>query len=179
MIEGFPKKKYDTIYVDPPWPTKKIQRKVRPNQVKMDYPVMSIAEITAMPIRDIAEDNSVLFLWTTQAFLPYSFDIMKDWGFRYQRAIAWNKGNGMCLFGFHHITEFLLFGYMGKIEMYPRRKAFPTDISEKSHRHSGKPHVFRQWIEPFGEKRIELFARETVSGWDSWGNEIEGMMHYD
>jgi len=179
MIKNFPTGKYDTIYVDPPWPIKKIKRKVRPNQVNMDYPVMTLDEISGLPIQELASENCVLFLWTIQKFLPNSFGIMEDWGFKYQRTITLDKKNGMCLFGFHHRTEFLLFGYVGKLEMYPRRKAFPTLVPAKSTRHSAKPQVIREWIEPFGEKRIELFAREITPGWDAWGDEIEGFMHYD
>jgi len=67
----------------------------------------------------------------------------------------------------------LLFGYRGKIEMYPKRKTFPTIVTAKSPRHSEKPQVFRDLIEPFGEPRIELFARQKVEGWDCWGNEVE------
>lgn len=165
--------KYQIIYADPPWQVKKIIRKVRPNQIKMDYPIMSLENIKKLPINNIADDNAVLFLWTTHAYLPYAFDVMKTWGFKYQRTITWDKQNGLCLFGFHHRTEFLLFGYKGKIEMYPKRKAFPTIIQAKSKRHSEKPQIFRDLIAPFGNTRIELFAREKVEGWHTWGNECE------
>ena len=168
----FPNRKYNVIYADPPWDVKKIKRKVRPNQVKMDYPTMTLDEIKALPVGDIADEHSTLWLWTTHAYLPKSFEVMSEWGFRYQRTITWDKSNGLCLFGFHHRTEFLLFGYKGKIDMYPKRKAFPTLVQEKSPRHSEKPHIFRELISPFGEKRIELFARKTVDGWDAWGNEV-------
>jgi N6-adenosine-specific RNA methylase IME4 len=166
-------KKYQIIYADPPWDVKKIIRKVRPNQVEMDYPIMSLEEIRALPIYSIRDDNSVLFLWTTHAYLPKAFSIMEFWGFKYQRTITWDKQNGLCLFGFHHRTEFCLFGYRGKIEMYPRRKAIPTIWVEKSPRHSQKPEGFRKAIEVFGENRIELFARQKTEGWDVWGNEVE------
>lgn len=168
----FPDKKYQVIYVDPPWQVKKIKRAVRPNQTHMDYPMMSLNDIKALPIQDISEARSVCFLWTTHAYLPHTFDVLKEWGFKYQRTITWDKHNGMCLFGFHHRTEFLLFGYKGKIDMYPRRKAFPTLIEGKSARHSAKPLEARDWIAPFGDRRIELFARERVEGWDAWGNEV-------
>ena len=166
-------KKYQIIYADPPWDVKKIKRKSRPNQIEMDYPTMSLEEIKSLPIQNISEDNSVLFLWTTHAYLPKAFEVMSTWGFKYQRTITWDKRNGMCLFGFHHRTEFLLFGYKGKIEMYPRRKAFPTMVEARSKRHSSKPQIFRDLILPFGDKRIELFAREKTEGWDVWGNEVE------
>lgn len=166
-------KKYKIIYADPPWDVKKIIRKTRPNQVLMDYPTMSLDAIKRLPVWEIADDKCVLFLWTTHSYLPKSFEVMEAWGFKYQRTITWDKNNGMCLFGFHHRTEFLLFGYKGKIEMYPKRKAFPTMVSAKSDYHSQKPQVFRDLIAPFGDKRIELFARHKTEGWDVWGNEVE------
>ena len=168
----FPNKKYQIIYADPPWDVKKIKRKSRPNQVVFDYPTMSIDEIKSLPVDTISDTNAVLFLWTTHAYLPKSFDVMKEWGFKYQRTVTWDKQNGLCLFGFHHRTEFLLFGYKGKIEMYPKRKAFPTMVVAKSSRHSEKPQVFRDLIMPFGDTRIELFARQKTEGWDVWGNEV-------
>lgn len=165
--------KYSVIYADPPWPVKKIIRKSRPNQkLSLDYKTMTLDDIINYPVLNMSEENCCLFLWTTHAFLPKSFFVMEKWGFKYQRTIVWDKGNGMCLFGFHHRTEFLLFGYKGKIEMYPKRKAFPTVIFAKSKRHSHKPQIFRDLIEPFGETRIELFARERVFGWDAVGDEL-------
>lgn len=168
-------KKYNIIYADPPWDVKKIKRSVRPNQVEFDYPTMSLEEIKELPIKEISDDNSILFLWTTQAYLPKSFSVMESWGFKYQRVITWDKMNGLCLFGFHHRTEFLLVGYKGKIEMYPKRKAIPTQFtfSSKKLKHSQKPDEIRKAIEVFGENRIELFARQKTEGWDVWGNEVE------
>ena len=169
----FPNKKYDVIYADPPWKVKKIKRKVRPNQgEELDYPTMELEEIKELPVGDLANENCCLFLWTTHAYLPKAFEVMESWGFKYQRTVTWDKRNGMCLFGFHHRTEFLLFGYKGKIDMYPRRKAFPTMVEGKSEKHSSKPQIFRDLISPFGEEKIELFARENPEGWDAWGNEV-------
>ena len=168
-------KKYQIIYADPPWEVKKIIRKVRPNQVVMDYPVMKLHEIENLGIalRPHLEDNCKLFLWATQTFLRSAFDVMSAWGFKYHLTVTWDKQNGMCLAGFHRRTEFLLFGYRGKLAIYPKRKAFPSIISAKSNRHSEKPQIFRDLIEPFGEPRIELFARQKVEGWDCWGNEVD------
>ena len=168
----FPDKKYQVIYADPPWEIKKIMRKARPNQVEMDYPTMNIEEIITLPVQGISEDTSCCFLWTIQRYLKEAFNVLSAWGFRYQRAITWDKQNGMCLFGFHHRTEFLLFGYRGKIEMYPRRKTFPTLVQCKTDLHSKKPQIFRDLIIPFGKTRIELFARQKTEGWDCWGNEV-------
>jgi len=166
-------RRYAVVYADPPWEVKKIVRAVRPNQhLQLDYPTMSLDDIKALTVAMISAPACCLFLWTTHAYLPRAFGVMEAWGFRYQRVITWDKQNGMCLFGFHHRTEFLLFGYRGKLEMYPKRKAFPTIVCAKSARHSEKPQVFRDLITPFGEPRIELFARQKTSGWDTWGNEV-------
>lgn len=165
-------KKYQLIYADPAWDVKKIKRRVRPNQIEFDYPTMSLEEIKNLPVQNISDNNSVLFLWTTHAYLPKAFEVMKTWGFKYQRTITWDKKNGMSLFGFHHRTEFCLFGYKGKIEMYPKRQTIPTLWIEKSTKHSKKPELFRKAIEVFGDSRIELFARERIEGWDAWGNEV-------
>jgi N6-adenosine-specific RNA methylase IME4 len=166
-------KKYDVIYADPPWDIKKIKRKSRPNQVVMDYPTMTLEEIKELPVSAMSKEKSVLFLWTTQRYLPKAFEVMESWGFKYQRTITWDKRNGMCLFGFHHRTEFLLFGYKGKIDMYPKRKAFPTMVEAKSEFHSQKPQIFRDLIKPFGEDKLEMFARIKPEGWDVFGNEVE------
>jgi len=167
--------KYQIIYADPPWPVAKIRRECRPNQTTFDYPTMTLEQIQALPIEALAEDNCLLFLWTTQAFLPKAFTVMDAWGFKYQRTITWDKKNGLCLFGFHYRTEFLLVGYRGKIDMYPRRPAVPTifSISSKNLLHSQKPDEIRKAIEVFGTPRIELFARQKTEGWDVWGNEVE------
>lgn len=106
-------------------------------------------------------------------YLENSFDVMRHWGFKPLLTITWDKMNGMCLFGFHWRTEFLLFGYRGKINMYPQRKALPTIIQAKTDRHSKKPQIFRDLISSFGETKIELFAREKTECWNVWGNEVE------
>ena len=165
--------KYKVIVVDPPWEIKKIQRKVRPNQKEMDYPTMNYGQLWDLKIEQIADNNSVLFLWTIQKYLPLSFDLLHKWGFKYQRTLTWDKGNGMSLFGFHHRSEFVLFGYKGKLEMYPKRKTISTVFCAKSPRHSQKPDEFYKMVEVFGEPRIDLFARQKRDGWDVWGNEVE------
>lgn len=164
---------YDVIVVDPPWPVKKIVRKVRPNQKpELDYRTMTLVEIKNLPVNSIASDNSVLFLWTTQAFLQSSFDVMAGWGFKYQRLLTWDKANGVCFFGFHHRTEFCLFGYRGRIEMYPKRKAIPTLIQGKSEKHSAKPDEFYLLLDRLPGRKIDVFARKQRDGWSVWGDEV-------
>jgi N6-adenosine-specific RNA methylase IME4 len=156
---------FKTIVADPPWPVKKIVRKARPNQkAELDYQTMTLEEIKFLPLQSIAARNSVMFLWTTHAFLEPACVVMRAWGFKYQRCLTWDKANGVCFFGFHHRTEFCLFGYRGKIEMYPQRKAIPTVFSGKSARHSAKPDEFYALVEPLGIERVDMFARQPRDG---------------
>ena len=68
-------------------------------------------------------------------------------------------------------TEHLLFCRKGTLEA--KKRIDTTWFAYKRERHSKKPDEFRKMIEEVSPgKRIELFAREKVAGWDVWGNEV-------
>ena len=170
-------KKYKIIVVDPPWQVKKIKNKQRPKQVEMDYPMMSIEEIKNIPIKSLADDNSWLFLWTTQKYLWDSKSILENWGFNHKLTMVWEKtygrSAGMALYGFRWNAEFILVGTFGKKEMFPKTKLIPAVFQAENIRHSEKPQKFYSLIEPLGETRVDIFARKKRLGWDVWGNEVE------
>ena len=173
-------KKYKTILIDPPWEMEFIKREVRPNQVAMPYPMMTLDEIKALPVYDLADEECNLFLWTTQTYLPDAFDVLKAWRFNYHVAITWDKENGLTQFGFHRRTEFLLYAYKGKLTFEKNGRAMPTLIQDlpelfegSSPVHSRKPiSTYRILEAKTASPRLEMFARARRSGWDSWGNEI-------
>lgn len=74
---------------------------------------MSIDDIRALPVADLAADDCHLWLWTTNRSLPDGFDIMKVWGFRYMAPITWAKPSGFGAW-FVSRTQTLLFGYPNK-----------------------------------------------------------------
>jgi len=51
---------------------------------------------------------------------------------------------------------------------FPDRK-----YTEYCNVHSRKPDIFYEWAETFGDKRIDMFARNKRNGWDVWGNEVQ------
>lgn len=80
-----PEGKYRTVVIDPPWPIEKILRDVRPNQLDLDYPTMTIEEIEALPVPELAyEDGCHIYLWTTHKYLPRAFEVFGAWGANYK-----------------------------------------------------------------------------------------------
>jgi N6-adenosine-specific RNA methylase IME4 len=173
-------KKYQIIVVDPPWQIEKIQKRVRPNQVEMDYPMMSLAEIKALPISNIADDTCILFLWTIDKYLYETKPILEAWGFKYHLTMSWDKTNGLAMYGFNRQTEFILVGLKGKHDAYPERETIRTSFTSHSEGHSKKPDEFYLMLDvlPYNP-RIDIFARKDRTGlflqnhWDVWGNEVE------
>lgn len=175
-------KKYQIIVIDPPWQIEKIRKRVRPNQVKMDYSMMSIEQIKQLPIDKIADDICTLFLWTIDKYLFDSKAILESWGFKYHLTMTWDKKNGQALYGFNRQTEFILVGLKGKHEAYPKRQTIRTSFSCRSHsdtlsttktKHSVKPTMFYTMLDVLKGNRIDIFARSRRLGWDVWGNEVE------
>lgn len=172
-------KKYQIIVVDPPWEISKIRKRVRPNQVEMDYPMMSIAKIKALKIPEISATPSMIFVWTIDKYLYETKPILEHWGFKYHLTMAWDKTNGLAMYGFNRQTEFILVGLKGKHNAYPQRQTIRTSFTAKSKRHSQKPDEFYGMLSVLDGNKIDLFARERRFGWDVWGNEVESDIDFE
>ena len=179
---------YRTIVADPPWaqgdyPTHLGGRLVlgrgETKRPPLPYPSMSLDALRALPIEEMAENDARLFMWTTSRFLPESFSIVAAWGFRYRQMIVWHKSVNGSPFVTHIApshAEFLLVAAKGKP---PRTGQFPSSVipvpsgcGGGGRRHSQKPDVFLDLIEQTSPgPYLELFARRTRLGWDTWGNE--------
>ena len=110
----WPVKRYSTIVVDPPWPMEKILLRGRPNQFGFDYSTMTINEIKALRVPEILHDNSFVFLWTTQKFLPWAFEILSHWDCKYRFTMTWYKNGGFQPFNCPQFNaEFVLVGAKG------------------------------------------------------------------
>ena len=173
---NFPKGKYKTIYVDPPWPERgggKIRR-----GADRHYALMSIQEIKALPIHSLADENGChLYLWATNNFLPDALDCVKAWGFEYVTLVTWMKDRQGLGQYFRGITEHCIFAVTKQRLPYKilegNRQQGRTGFYEPKTIHSRKPEQMRQMIERVSyAPRIELFARERYHGWDAWGNEL-------
>lgn len=173
--------KYDIVYADPPWSYKVWSDKGKGRSAESHYPTMQKLDIQRLPIKSIAANNSVLFLWVTAPCLIEGIELITAWGFTYKTvAFTWvkqNKKSDGIFMGMGYYTrangEYCLLATKGKVL---ERKSHGVSSVVLSHieRHSKKPNEVRDRIvELFGDiPRIELFSRQQVDGWDCWGNEV-------
>jgi N6-adenosine-specific RNA methylase IME4 len=173
---ALPSAKHRVIYADPPWSynDKCDAGSVQSGGCEKHYPSMTIAEICAMPVPDICERDSVLFLWVTSPLLFESAKVIEAWGFKYKAQFVWDKMKHNM--GHYNSVrhEILLICTRGSCT--PENvKLFDSVQSIERKEHSRKPEEFRNIINtlyPSG-KKIELFRRgETPDGWAAWGNEV-------
>lgn len=188
-----PRKQYGVIYADPAWKFKSFAPP-KPGQkgrrdAERHYPTMTLAEIKAMPVKEIAAKDCHLMMWCTWPFLEHGLQVMNAWGFRYSSSFqVWfkmKKGfsrsrqfitlpNDMHIGSGHTTrknTEFILLGRRGA----PKRlaKDIWEPIFEPVREHSRKPDRVPSDIERYANgPYIELNARTERPGWDQWGNEI-------
>ena len=172
-----PKKKYQIIYADPPWNERgggKIKR-----GADRHYPLMRTEDIFHLPVKNIADNNSHLYLWVTNNFLPIGLEVMYAWGFDYKTTITWVKDRFGLGQYYRGQTEHCLFGVRGMIPykiIDGKRQQGTTVIHAPRQKHSQKPIEMRQLIERVSDRegfsKIELFARQKIEGWDAWGNEV-------
>lgn len=171
--------KYNILYADPGW--KYDNQKTggsHKSGAAQKYTVMTVDEISRLPVPEIADKNSVLFLWATVPMLPEALQVMAAWGFRYKTKITWRKTGRLGLgYWYRGVIEELLFGVRGKVKAF--RCQLPNYVEAPAGPHSEKPEVFREIIDTstaltmVDRRKIELFARHRVPGWDAWGNEVE------
>lgn len=173
----FPDKKYSVIYADPPW---SYRNKGTRAAADKHYSTMSLEDIKALPVREIAADDCALFIWATFPMLREALDVIQAWGFAYKTAaFVWAKQNRRTqgwFWGLGNWTrsnaELCLLATRGK----PKRMSagIHSLVVAPVGRHSAKPpQVLDQIVRLMGDvPRVELFARERAEGWDAWGDEV-------
>ena len=173
---------FGTVLADPPWRFQNRTGKMAPEHRRLRrYQTLSVQEIAALPVANLAAPQAHLYLWTPNALLPWGLEVMAAWGFRYTGNLVWYKvrrdggpdGRGVGFY-FRNVTELVLFGVRGSLRTRAagRRQVnlFPTRKRE----HSRKPEDLYRIIEACSPgPYLELFARHARRGWRQWGNEIE------
>lgn len=172
--------RYRTIVADPPWDHSDgfvTELKSGPAYRGLPYECMDVEDILEIPVREMADKDCRLFLWTTNRWMPDAFDVLHAWGFRYVQTLVWDKPDPNRVTGsMAPNAEFLLVGRCGA----PRRTGrFPGPVLRMtSTAHSEKPDAWMDYIESASPgPYLELFARRQRLGWDTWGN--EALCHVD
>lgn len=174
--------KYQVIYSDPPWSFSTWSPKGQGRAPK--YPTMSFEDIAALPVEQIADDHCVLFLWVLGWIPPRRIaDVIDAWGFVYKTlAFDWWKVTQDDLpraakgYYTRASSEQCILATRGKMSVEPSRRPIQAIIANPSE-HSTKPVEAYEKIERMypDASKVELFAREERVGWDSVGNEIDGV----
>ena len=176
-----PGKRYKIILADPPWSYR--DKALAGNRgAGCKYRTQDIDWLKSLPIDKIADTNSALFLWVTMPQLPNAFELIGSWGFTFKTvAFTWVKRNKKAdswFFGLGSYTranaELCLLAVKGKLKRI--NAGVPSIVDTRIEEHSKKPGVVHERIvQLLGDlPRIELFARQTVKGWDCLGNELDG-----
>ena len=119
-----------------------------------------------------SKDDSVLFLWTTHAFIKDAFRLLSDWEYNYKATIVWDKermGMGSTV---RMQCEFCLLATKGKPII---SGASERDIIREARReHSRKPDGFYAMVERMCMgRKLDYFSREQRKGWDTYGAETQ------
>lgn len=196
---------YGVILADPPWrfavrsdkgkgrsPDGQSRAAQRENRPENHYPTMSLDDILALPVGDLAARHSVLFLWAVDPLVPQALEVGARWGFTFKtiafvwakqrRATSrrgadqddpwhkqfpmgtgyWTRANPELCLLFTRGAPKRLSAAVRKLVIAPRRE------------HSRKPDEVRASIERLvAGPYIELFARERAPGWHAWGNQVD------
>ena len=169
-------KKYKTIVIDPPWPieTGFNTKNLHSPMTRVPYKTMKLEEIEKFPIDDYADKECALFVWTIQLFLPYTFELIKKWGFKYHCLMTWDKIEGINCWGFTRNSEFIIYCYRGSPNLNYENKFIPTSFKERRKSHSEKPRKFYDLlIRITKEPRLDIFSRKSHYGFDSFGDQAE------
>lgn len=170
--------------VDPPWENGSAHQKLR-------YPTLPNKYFLSLPIKKLSHtEGAIVALWVTNREKSRCFVeevLFPAWGVKYLTTFYWLKvkADGSLISDldlFHHRPyECIILGQchgevlnsdnMSKIKTVPDNQviiSIPGDYSRK-------PPIgglLKEYISGHGPTRcLELFAREMMSGWVSWGNE--------
>lgn len=175
---------YDVIVADPPWNFELYSEAGESKSAKAHYATMTLDEIAALRVGDLARGDCLLLLWHCAWTPPGAMQgILNCWGFTYKTTIIWRKTtrNGKVRMGPGYrartMHEPIILATVGN----PRHKAFPSIIDGVAREHSRKPEEFYQLVEASaaGARRADLFSRQRRPGWDAFGFEADKFAGHD
>jgi len=189
-FDGLKHNHYGAILADPPWGFQCRDGKAErvPSRAKrMPYDVMSMEDLAALTVADLAAPDCGLLCWVVWPTLPEAIDLISQWGFAYKTCgFAWTKADVSSLNLFDApIDAAVGMGYWTRSNSEvallvtggsPKRldAGVRQGIIEPCREHPRKPECIHGRIERLvAGPYVELFARQRVAGWDSMGEPNE------
>lgn len=171
--------KAGAILADPPWHFLARSEQGEGRSASTHYTTDRLGEITSLPVRELATNDCVLFMWMVDWCPNLALDVIEAWGFAHKTtAFTWAKqnesGEGWHM-GQGYWTRanpedcWLATRGSPKRVFADVRQLIVAPIME----HSRKPdeihdRVRRLVVGPY----LELYARRERADWQTWGNEI-------
>lgn len=185
LLKGLPVEHFACITADPPWHYRTWSNYNQGRATSTHYSLMEKEEIIALPVKHVAAENALLFLWVTNPMLQDGLDTLRAWGFDYSTvaftwaktsrssnptwAPKWHMGLG---YWTRANSEICLLGVRGQ----PKRisKGVRQLLIEPVREHSRKPDIFYSSVERLcAGPRLDLFGRQLRSGWEVRGNQVD------
>lgn len=169
------KETFRVIYADPAWSYNDKQDTPQLGGANKHYNTMSLKSLCELPVKEITEKDSVLFLWVTSPLLEDSFKVVNSWGFKYKTSFIWNKLKHNM--GHYNSVRHEILLVCTKGSCTPDNKKLYNSVQsiERNNNHSEKPIDFLNIIDDlynYGNK-LEMFCRKIKKdNWYGWGNEI-------
>lgn len=173
-VVAMPGKNYGVIYADPPWRFEPYSRETGMDRAADNhYPTMDVQALMQMSVP--TAKSCVLFLWATVPMLPEALAVLSAWRFEYKSHFVWDKGKAGTGYWNRNRHELLLIGTIGNVPAPDESMRVHSLLGASRGKHSEKPVVFRKLIEKMFPtvRKLELFGREQVKGWDVFGNEVK------
>lgn len=162
-------KKFGTIYADPPWQYDNQGTRAATGN---HYSGMTVDELCALPVKELAADDAHLHLWTTNAFLFECPRIFEAWGFEYRSAFVWVKPQMGIGNYWRNSHEYLLTAIRGDAKRFNDHSLKSWVECDRS-AHSAKPEHVRHMLERASPgPYLEMFGRLPAPRWTVWGNQI-------
>lgn len=191
-MKDLPRRHFGTILADPPWPFQTYSEPsgtVPHRTEKSPYDAMTMEDMMALPVADVAAGDAILFMWVIDSHLDAALQLAGAWGFAYKTcAFVWFKSRGphdppqpgMGYWTRKQTEQCWLFT-RGKPKR--RDKGVEQALFCRRGAHSAKPdeqydRIMRLTYGPY----LELFSRLSRPGWTAWGNQVglrDGLFGFD
>lgn len=187
---GLPRNHFGVIEADPAWSWVNFSGKgAAPHRTaEAPYPVMTLDEMKALPVADIAAKDCLLHMWVIGSHLDQAIELGRTWGFTFKSdGLVWVKTGkndstvrpiGMGKWVRKQVEYGLLFsrGRPSRLDAGVRQliEAEEMVIYAPKREHSRKPDERYERLERLAAgPHVELFARTERPGWSVWGNETQ------